>query len=209
MILSALLNTEFKKKSKIKKDAKKLPSLKRISLFFGYPGSGKTHLVQRILKSKQDIKILYIGRIFENDYLKFKEVSLNDEFFYGDRIFLSSKENDDIFYPELERKIIELILHGYLIVFDETYWDDKAGYFEMIEKLIIAYKFDIETIIILNRLFNKDEFKFARIIKNLQQVILFKNSEIDDNLEYGDCSLYNRKDIYKLTKKEIESFQRN
>ena len=209
MILSNLLNTEFKRFKKLKRDSKKIPNLRSISLFFGYPGSGKSYLIQRLLKSKKDMKVLYIGRIFENDYLKFKEVSLDDDFFYGDRLYLASKEDDDVFYPELERQISELILEGYLIVFDETYWNDKTEYFAMIERLIIANKFDIRTVIILNNLFNKDEFKFSRIVRNLKQIILFKNIEIDADLEYGDYVLYNRKDIHELTKKDIESFQRS
>ena len=200
-IFKTFLDDNFKTSKKI--------SLKNITLFYGFAGSGKTYLLNNLL-TEENHQLLYIGRNYEK-YQFFQELSsvsinkLNKK-----RMFLGS-EDEKVDYNKLEKSINRLITFGYLIVFDEVFWEDGEEYYKMIERIIINNKLDqnLKIILTMQHISDKEYFSFERIAKNLSQVLLFKNDIIEDEKLTGEFSIYKREKRKTLTKKQIESFHKN
>ena len=198
-ILKTFLKENFAETDKI--------NLKKISLFFGAPGSGKTFEIDKLFNNHK-AHILYIGRDFEEDiYLNnFEEVELRR--LNKQKMFLGSEEKD-IEYIKLEKDINRLINYGYTIIFDEVFWNNQEEYYRMIERIVIENKFDANIVVVLQHIIDNESFKYERIAKNLNQVVMFKNDIIDFTNNVGNFKIFKREEVSSFTKKQIEGFQKN
>ena len=198
-IFKTFLDENFTETNKI--------NLKKISLFFGAPGSGKTYELNKLFKESNE-HILYIGRDFENDlYLKdFDEVKIRR--LNRKKMFLGSKE-EEVDFIKLETNINKLIGHGYTIIFDEVFWENQEEYYKMIERIVISNKFNADLIIVLQHIINNEHFKYERIAKNLDQVVMFKNDIIDFTNIPGEYKIFKREKKEGLSKEQIKDFQKN
>jgi len=196
-IFKTFLDEKFKESNEI--------NMIGISLFFGSPGSGKTYLLNELFK-KYNGKILYIGRGFEKTiyFQNFQNSKINKE-----RIFLSSNFNEKIDFYKLEEDINKLIKEDYFIIFDEVFWQKEEEYYKMIERIIIQNKLNTNMIIVLQHIINNENFKYERIAKNLNQIVMFKNNIINFTNNIGEYKIYKKENSTTLTKKDIENFQKN